>query len=108
MNNNIAIVWDFDGTLSPKDSTTMVIEQLERGTKGNEFWKFVKHLRGELDKEDWEHVLAADAPIWMWALSRIAFLKQTPLNETYFKNRRYKSGTLPTGKRMLKRYSSTI
>jgi 2-hydroxy-3-keto-5-methylthiopentenyl-1-phosphate phosphatase len=28
---NIAIVWDFDGTLTPQDTTTKVVELLETG-----------------------------------------------------------------------------
>ena len=102
MNNNISIVWDFDGTLSPKDSTTMVIEALEGGTGGKEFWKFVKYLRGDLTSNDWEHVLAADAPIWMWALSRIAYLNRIPLTKTYFQTIHSKIELYPGVKEFLK------
>jgi 2-hydroxy-3-keto-5-methylthiopentenyl-1-phosphate phosphatase len=81
---NIAIVWDFDGTLTPQDSTTKVVEILD-GRSGNEFWKTVKSLRGDQRKPKWEHVLASDAPIWMYALSRIAFAKGVPLNAEFFR-----------------------
>jgi 2-hydroxy-3-keto-5-methylthiopentenyl-1-phosphate phosphatase len=81
---NIAIVWDFDGTLTPQDTTTKVVEILETGQSGNEFWKTVKSLRGDQKKPKWEHVLASDAPIWMYALSRIAFAKGVPLNSEFF------------------------
>jgi 2-hydroxy-3-keto-5-methylthiopentenyl-1-phosphate phosphatase len=81
---NIAIVWDFDGTLTPHDTTTKVVEILQAGQSGDEFWKFVKGLRGDGKKPKWEHVLASDAPIWMYALSRIAFAKRVPLNTEFF------------------------
>jgi len=80
---NIAIVWDFDGTLSPDDSTTKVVELLD-SRKGNEFWAYVKKLRGDQKRPKWEHVLASDAPIWMYALSRIAFERGVPLNAEFF------------------------
>src|ERR1700721_939867 len=83
---NIAIVWDFDGTLTPQDTTTKVVEILQTGQSGNEFWKTVKSLRGDQRKPKWEHVLASDAPIWMYALSRIAFAKHVPLNAEFFAN----------------------
>ncbi|MGD0864342.1 MAG: HAD family hydrolase [Rhizomicrobium sp.] len=83
---NIAIVWDFDGTLTPQDTTTKVVEILEVGRSGNDFWNTVKRLRGDERKPKWEHVLASDAPIWMYALSRIAFAKGVPLNTEFFEN----------------------
>lgn len=81
---NIAIVWDFDGTLSPDDSTTKVVEILDPTRSGSEFWKYVKGLRGDQQRIKWEHVLASDAPIWMYALSRIAFERGFPLNREFF------------------------
>jgi len=84
---NIAIVWDFDGTLSPDDSTTKVVEILDADRGGAEFWKYVKNLknlRGDQKRPKWEHVLAMDAPIWMYALSRIASKKRVPLNTEFF------------------------
>lgn len=82
---NIAIVWDFDGTLSPDDSTTKVVEILDQSRSGQEFWKYVKGLRGDQQRRPkWEHVLASDAPIWMYALSRIAFKHGVPLNKELF------------------------
>jgi hypothetical protein len=80
---NIAIVWDFDGTLTPSDSTTKVAEILD-GKSGGEFWAYVKNLRGDKKTPKWEHVLASDAPIWMYALSRAAFKKRVPLNTEFF------------------------
>ncbi len=86
VDNNIAIIWDFDGTLTPIDSTTKTIEILE-GNKGksSKFWEDIKNLRGDSRKPQWEHVLASDAPIWMYALSRLAFNKKVPLNSEFFK-----------------------
>jgi hypothetical protein len=81
---NIAIVWDFDGTLTPQDTTTKVVEVLQAGQSGNEFWNTVKRLRGDARQPKWEHVLASDAPIWMYALSRAAFAKRVPLNTEFF------------------------
>lgn len=82
---NIAIVWDFDGTLTPIDSTTKVVEILQADRSGDEFWTYVKGLRGDNRKPKWEHVLASDAPIWMYALSRIAFKRRVPLNAEFFR-----------------------
>ncbi len=73
---NIAIVWDFDGTLSPDDSTTKTVEILDGNKPGSEFWNYIKSLRGDSRKPQWEHVLASDAPIWMYALSRLATAAQ--------------------------------
>ncbi|MBV9991435.1 MAG: HAD family hydrolase [Alphaproteobacteria bacterium] len=78
---NVAIVWDFDGTLTRKDSTTLVAEFLQDSKRaGDEFWDEIKSLRGDKNLPRWEHVLASDAPIWMYALSRLAFKKRVPLN----------------------------
>jgi 2-hydroxy-3-keto-5-methylthiopentenyl-1-phosphate phosphatase len=82
--NNIAIVWDFDGTLTPDDSTTRTIEIIT-GEDGKEFWEFIKALRGDDKLEEWEHVLAMDAPIWMYSLARIAAIKKVPLNAEFFR-----------------------
>ena len=82
---NIAIVWDFDGTLTPIDSTTFVVEAIQGKRTGGDFWKYIHSLKGDKSsKEDWEHVLAMDAPIWMYSLSRIAFEKGIPLNTDFF------------------------
>lgn len=84
---NISIVWDFDYTLTPEDSTTKVIEFLSPEKKAEEFWGFVHKMKGETPsaERNWEHVLAQDAPIWMYSLSRVAFNKGIPLNSEFFK-----------------------
>ncbi len=81
---NVAIVWDFDGTLTPQDSTTKVVELLQSDQTGDDFWKTIKSLRGDQRRPEWRHVLASDAPIWMYALSRMAFAKGIPLNSEFF------------------------
>jgi len=82
---NIAIIWDFDGTLSPEDSTTKVVEHLQGAKTGGDFWSYIKSLRGDQRQPTWEHVLAMDAPIWMYALSALAFKEQVPLNKEFFR-----------------------
>jgi phosphoglycolate phosphatase-like HAD superfamily hydrolase len=82
---NIAIVWDFDGTLTAMDSTTKVVEILQGADRGSDFWRSVKNLRGDQGQPVWEHVLAMDAPIWMYALSRMAARKRVPLNSEFFR-----------------------
>lgn len=81
---NIALVWDFDGTLTPDDSTTKVVETLQGTGKGGLFWNHIKSLRGDKVMPAWEHVLAMDAPIWMYSLSRLAATKKVPLNREFF------------------------
>jgi phosphoserine phosphatase len=84
---NIAIIWDFDGTLTPDDSTTETVQTIAPDIQGEEFWKTIKKLRGDdQTSENWkEHILAMDAPIWMFSLSRLAFARGVPLNTEFFK-----------------------
>lgn len=79
---NIAIVWDFDGTLIPDDSTTKVANLL--GAEAD-FWATIKSLRGDTKLPQWEHILASDAPIWMYSLARMADARHIPLNTEFFK-----------------------
>ena len=81
---NIAIVWDFDQTLTVEDTTTTVVEFLQGRATGGEFWDRIHDLRGDAKQVTWEHVLASDAPIWMYALSRLAFENKVPLNAEFF------------------------
>jgi FMN phosphatase YigB (HAD superfamily) len=83
---NIAIIWDFDGTLTPQDSTTVTVETIT-GKKGkdNEFWHKIKDLRGDRGLPKWEHILAMDAPIWTYSLSRLASKEKIPLNKEFFR-----------------------
>lgn len=82
----IAIVWDFDGTLTPLDSTTKVAEVFWGHGNGKKFWANIKKLRGDQRRPKWEHILASDAPIWMYTLSQLAFAEGVPLNSEFFKN----------------------
>lgn len=82
--SNIAIVWDFDGTLTPDDSTTKVVEVLHGDGSGKEFWDYVHSFYKGKKTPAWEHILAADAPIWMYSLSRVAASKKIPLNREFF------------------------
>ena len=52
---NIAIVWDFDKTLTPEDSTSKVIKIM--GYEGGEsaFWDNIEFLTSN-KKDEWEHV----------------------------------------------------
>lgn len=85
---NIAVIWDFDGTLTPMNSTTKVVEILEGKEWGEEFWHNITMLRHDehslSDKQRWRYILASDAPIWMYALSKMAFDRKIPLNKEYF------------------------
>lgn len=84
LKNRISIVWDFDETLSVNDSTTEVVKVLQGTKDGGDFWSIIKSLRGDKKKPDWHHVLASDAPIWMYSLSRLASKKKVPLNSEFF------------------------
>ncbi len=83
---NIAVIWDFDGTLSPDDSTTKTVEYFGEFSKGSDFWEYIRSLRGDANQAQWEHVLASDAPIWLYALSKIAAKRNVPLNDEFFRN----------------------
>ena len=85
---NISIVWDFDGTLTPEDSTSKIVEYfLGKGNK-NDFWKWIREINGSLSTKNWERMLSSDAPTWMYALSRIAFSKKVPLSEQFFSKKK--------------------
>lgn len=81
---NISIVWDFDKTLAPEDSTTKVVEIITEGRHG-EFWDLIKTITEKKQKPEWEDLLGSDAPAWMYSLSREASKKKIPLNSEFFK-----------------------
>lgn len=81
---NIAIVWDFDKTLTQEDSTSKVIDIILGAGSEKNFWNFIKDITGKKEKPEWEQLLGSDAPAWMYALSRIAFEKRIPLNSEFF------------------------
>ena len=92
--NHISIIWDFDGTLTPavpKDSTGITIEYMTDEHPDN-FWETVHLLSRKTNnskkndsRDAMESVLASDTPVWMFALSQIAFLKNKPLNKEFFR-----------------------
>ena len=92
--NRISIVWDFDGTLTPKDSTSITVNHLTKKEKTDKlFWKYVKTIqrrgnnnvgKGKKGLTRIEEVLSSDAPTWMFALSRLAFVRKVPLNFQFF------------------------
>ena len=81
---NIAIVWDFDGTLTPDDSTSKIIEYFLGEDKIDDFWEWIKTVNGSLSEVSWERMLSSDAPTWMYVLSRIAFKNNIPLSKGFF------------------------
>lgn len=91
LGTKIALIWDFDGTLTPLDSTTKVFEFFKEFNTGVDAWNYIHSLRGDTGKdgqgtqEDWQHVLASDAPIWMYTLARMADRQNSPLNSEFFR-----------------------
>jgi 2-hydroxy-3-keto-5-methylthiopentenyl-1-phosphate phosphatase len=81
---NIAIVWDFDKTLTPEDSTSIVIDIILGKGEHSDFWNFIKRITGKEDNPEWEQLLGSDAPAWMYSLSRVANEKGIPLNAEFF------------------------
>jgi len=86
-NKNIAIIWDFDKTLTPEDSTSITVDIVtgRRGASAG-FWQFIKDITGKTRKPEWKELLGSDAPAWMYALSRVAAQRKIPLNAEFFKN----------------------
>ena len=70
MKNNISIIWDFDGTLTPQDSTTEVIKSFVKDT--DKFWDMVKEISGTKSKKPVSSISTSDAPVWMYILSELA------------------------------------
>ncbi len=81
---NISIVWDFDGTLTPDDSTSEIVEYFLGTEKIEKFWEWIKTVSGSKSEVDWERMLSSDAPTWMYVLSRIAFHGKKPLTKEFF------------------------
>lgn len=74
--NNISIIWDFDKTLIPMDSTTQLIEFFI-GDDIRSFWKEVQDISG-VGKGN--SISKSDAPVWMYLLSEMAQDPQTKKN----------------------------
>ena len=82
-NRNIAIVWDFDGTLTPQDSTSTLIRD-KFHVDEESFWKQIKKINGSKSHITWERLLASDTPTWMFVLSQIAQRYREVLNKDFF------------------------
>ena len=65
--NNISIIWDFDKTLTPQDSTTELLKYFVQDT--NAFWEEVKEISGVKSANS---VSTSEAPVWMYLLSEFA------------------------------------
>ena len=87
--NNISIVWDFDKTLTPQDSTTELIRYF-LGNKTQYFWEEVKKISGVAATAPVDSISTSEAPVWMHLLLEIAIYhdtgKKMELNETQFRN----------------------
>ena len=72
--HNISIVWDFDKTLTPLDSTTELIKIfLKNPSKEiSEFWRRVKVISGTRANRPMDSISTSDAPVWMYMLSELA------------------------------------
>ena len=86
--NNISIIWDFDKTLTPQDSTTELIRYF-LGNKTQYFWEEVKNISG-VNATVPDSISTSEAPVWMHLLLEIAIYRDTgdkmELNETLFSN----------------------
>ncbi len=76
--NNISIIWDFDGTLTPQDSTTELIKYFQPDTK--KFWKEVKEISGVSAHAPVDSISTSEAPVWMYLLSELAKSSETKEN----------------------------
>ena len=85
---NISIVWDFDGTLTPNDSTSKIFEYFLGKNQIKKLWKWIKTVNGTQTNPSWERLLSSDAPTWMYVLSRIAFENNVPLTTEFFLKRK--------------------
>ena len=73
---NISIVWDFDKTLTPMDSTTELLKLFLSETDLKDFWRKVKKISGVDSKEPMNSISTSEAPVWMYLLSEMAQAKK--------------------------------
>ena len=66
-NKNISIIWDFDKTLTPEDSTTKFLSVFTKNTE--DFWKEVKEISGVNSANS---ISTSEAPVWMAILAELA------------------------------------
>lgn len=69
---NISIIWDFDKTLTPMDSTTELLKLFLPEADLKDFWKDVKEYSDVGSKEPTNSISTSEAPVWMYLLSEIA------------------------------------
>lgn len=69
---NISIIWDFDKTLTPMDSTTELINTFLEPQHRAGFWSLVKKISGVQSNKLEESISTSEAPVWMHFLSEIA------------------------------------
>ncbi|AGH94325.1 HAD family hydrolase [Pseudobdellovibrio exovorus] len=104
---NIAIVWDFDKTLTPQDSTTEIIRHLYsdpiNGDFEEVFWAQMKALCGLDSKDNWEKILASEAPTWMHTLATMADVKDIALEKDFFKDQAGLVKLFPNAVELLKK-----
>ena len=67
----ISIIWDFDKTLTPYDSTTELIRFFIKN-KPEKFWEEVKEISGVNSKAPVDSISTSEAPVWMYLLSAMA------------------------------------
>ena len=75
--NNISIIWDFDKTLTPQDSTTELLKYFVKDTRN--FWKIVKQISGVESKLPMDSISTSEAPVWMYLLSEFARNSKTKI-----------------------------
>lgn len=78
---SISIIWDFDGTLTPKDSTSELIKILtDKDIKS--FWNEIKDISGSKKVNS---ISTSDAPVWMYVLSEITYKLKLSLDKRFLK-----------------------
>ena len=87
--HRISIIWDFDKTLTPQDSTDELIKLFVSKNDTENFWNNVKDISGVNSQHTIDSVSSSEAPVWMYLLSEMATktkkLKLKVLNEQLFK-----------------------
>ena len=71
--NHISIIWDFDNTLTPQDSTSELIKLFLKKKDIKKFWNKVKKFSGT--KRLVRSISTSDAPVWMYMLAEKAVIK---------------------------------
>ena len=71
--NNISVVWDFDGTLTGQDSTSEVIKMFIEKKDITDFWKGVKTIsRVKGAHKRINSISTSESPAWMYKLAEFA------------------------------------